>query len=184
MSRIGKLPISIPSGVTATLNGETITIKGPKGELSYTHHPLIKVEIKDDVILISRPDDKKESRSLHGTTRSIINNLVIGVTEGFEKKLEIRGVGYRFSISGKKLNLSLGFSHPIDFPIPEGITITTDEEDKNIMIIQGIDKKVVGETAAQIRSLRKPEPYKGKGIRYVDEYVPMKQGKKAVASSA
>jgi large subunit ribosomal protein L6 len=179
MSRVGKLPIEIPSGVTITLNGHIITVKGPKGELKIEHHPDMKVEVTDKQVIVSRPDDSKTNRSLHGTTRALINNMAEGVTKGYEKKLEVRGVGYRFNISGKKLNLSLGFSHPIEFIIPEGIAISADEENKNVMIIQGIDKQLVGETAARIREYRKPEPYKGKGVRYIDEYVAMKQGKKA-----
>ena len=179
MSRIGKLPIEIPSGVTVTSNGTTITVKGPKGELSVSHHPNIKVEITDKEIVVTRPDDSKQNRSLHGTTRALINNMINGVTKGYEKRLEVRGVGYRFNISGKKVTLSLGFSHPVEYNAPEGITITPDEENKNVMIIQGIDKQLVGETAAHIREFRKPEPYKGKGVRYFNEYVPMKQGKKA-----
>ncbi len=179
MSRVGKLPIEIPSGVTITINGRNITVKGAKGELSFEHHPDMKVEVTDKQVIVTRPDDSKMNRSLHGTTRALINNMAEGVTKGYEKKLEIRGVGYRFNISGKKLNLSLGFSHPIEFMSPDGITISADEENKNVMIIQGIDKQLVGETAARIREYRKPEPYKGKGVRYVDEYVPMKQGKKA-----
>jgi large subunit ribosomal protein L6 len=179
MSRVGKLPIEIPSGVTITLNGKIVTVKGKKGELSFEHHPDMKVEVTDKQVIVTRPDDSKTNRSLHGTTRALINNMAEGVTKGYEKRLEVRGVGYRFKVSGSKLNLSLGFSHPIEFMSPEGITITADEENKNMMIIQGIDKQLVGETAARIREYRKPEPYKGKGVRYVDEYVPMKQGKKA-----
>ena len=179
MSRVGKVPIEIPSGVTITVNGQQVTVKGPKGELSFTHHPSMKVEVTDNEVLVTRPDNQKENRSLHGTTRALIGNMVEGVTKGFEKRLEVRGVGYRFNVGGKKLTLNLGYSHPIDFEVPEGITITTDEENKNIMTIQGIDKQLVGETAARIREFRKPEPYKGKGVRYVDEYVAMKQGKKA-----
>lgn len=179
MSRVGKLPIEIPSGVTLTMSDRKITVKGPKGELSFEHHPSITVDITDKEVIVNRPDDSKTNRSLHGTTRALINNMIEGVTKGFEKRLEVRGVGYRFNISGKKLNLSLGFSHPVEFDSPEGITIIADEENKNVMIVQGIDKQLVGETAARIREFRKPEPYKGKGVRYVDEYVPMKQGKKA-----
>ncbi|MDP2691850.1 MAG: 50S ribosomal protein L6 [Candidatus Gracilibacteria bacterium] len=179
MSRIGKLPIGVPNGITVTIAGQSITVKGPKGELNFQAHKNISVKFNDDTILVARPDDSKENRSLHGTTRAILNNMVKGVKEGFQKKLEVKGVGYRFNISGKKLGLSLGYSHPIDFPIPEGISILADEENKNMMIIQGIDKQLVGETAARIRAFRKPEPYKGKGIRYSDEYVKLKQGKKA-----
>ena len=179
MSRIGKLPIDIPSGVTITVADRLVTVKGPKGELSFTHHPNIQVEVQDNQVICTRPNDEKQNRALHGTTRALINSMSEGVTKGFQKQLEVRGVGYRFNISGKKLNLSLGFSHPVEFEIPEGITITQGEENKNLMTIEGIDKQLVGQTAAQIREYRKPEPYKGKGVRYVDEYVMMKQGKKA-----
>lgn len=169
----------MPTGVTAAQSGSTVTIKGKNGELSFTHHPSVKVMIEADTIVVTRANDSKESRSLHGTTRAIINNMVLGVTEGFKKSLEVRGVGYRFTISGKKLGLQLGYSHPVDFQIPDGITISVDEENKNLMHIKGADKKLVGETAARIREFRKPEPYKGKGVRYTDERVILKQGKKA-----
>ncbi|MDP3975884.1 MAG: 50S ribosomal protein L6 [bacterium] len=179
MSRIGNLPITIPSGVTISISGHELTVKGAKGELKFTHHPDIGVSVEGDKVIFARQNDEKTNRCLHGTMRSIVDNMITGVTKGFEERLEVRGVGYRFNISGKKLNLALGFSHPIDFPIPDGITISTDEENKNLMIIQGVDKQLVGETAALIRSFRKPEPYKGKGIRYVNERVIIKQGKKA-----
>lgn len=179
MSRVGKLPITIPSGVTVSYSNGTVTVKGKKGELTFTHHPRMTIAVEGDTITVSRPNDQKQNRSLHGTTRAIIGNMIQGVTEGFKKSLEVRGVGYRFSVSGNKLNLQLGFSHPIDFPIPEGITITADEDNKNLMHIEGYDKQLVGETAARIREYRKPEPYKGKGVRYHDEYVAIKQGKKA-----
>jgi len=179
MSRIGKLPIEIPSGVTVTVSGQEVTVKGKNGELKASIHPNISVKVEGNEVLVTRPDDTKTNRSLHGTSRANINNMVVGVTEGFTKSLEVRGVGYRFAVSGKKLTLNLGFSHPIDFAIPEGIEIVVDEENKNMMHIKGISKQLVGETAAQIREYRKPEPYKGKGVRYVGEYVAMKQGKKA-----
>ena len=179
MSRIGKLPIAIPAGVTVTLKNGEVTVKGPRGELKFVHHPSISISIEGDTLTATRPNDEKVNRSLHGTNRAIIDNMITGVTKGFQKKLEVRGVGYRFNIADKTLKLSLGYSHPVDFPIPDGITITTDEENKNMMTIEGIDKQLVGETAAQIRAFRKPEPYKGKGVRYADEQVTIKQGKKA-----
>ena len=179
MSRIGKLPIEIPPGVTVTVSGQDVTVKGKKGELKSSFHPNIMVKVEGSQVLVTRPDDSKTNRALHGTTRANINNMVVGVTDGFTKSLEVRGVGYRFAISGKKLTLSLGYSHPIDFAIPEGIEITVDEENKNLMHVTGISKQLVGETAAKIREYRKPEPYKGKGVRYFGEYVAMKQGKKA-----
>jgi len=179
MSRIGKLPISIPEGVTVTVSGRLVTVKGKKGELKWSHHPDVSVAVDGNTVIVKALQENKETKALHGTARAIINNMVKGVTMGYEKKLEVRGVGYRFNIAGKKLNLSLGFSHPIEFAIPEGITIKADEENKNLMIINGIDKQLLGSTAARIRELKKPEPYKGKGIRYADEHITIKQGKKA-----
>ncbi|MBD3330386.1 50S ribosomal protein L6 [Candidatus Peregrinibacteria bacterium] len=184
MSRIGKLPISIPSGVTVELNGHNISVKGSKGELKRELHPNMKVEIKENEILVSRSDDSKLNKSLHGLTRSLIANMVEGVSNGFTKKLEIVGVGYRANVGGKKLTLSLGYSHPIEYILPEGIEIKFDEENKNILIIEGYDKELVGEVAAQIRSYRKPEPYKGKGIKYIDERIIRKAGKAAAAKAA
>lgn len=182
MSRIGKNPVQITDGVTAELkDGNTIFIKGPKGELSTKIHPKIKVEIKDGQIICTRSSDEKFERSLHGLSRSLIANMITGVTEGFEKQLEIHGVGYRFAIQGSKAVLSLGYSHPIEYEPPEGIQFELDKEKKNILTIKGIDKQVVGEVAAKIRSYRKPEPYKGKGIRYVGETVTRKAGKAAAS---
>jgi large subunit ribosomal protein L6 len=179
MSRIGKLPISIPSDVTVTIQGQKVTVKGKKGELHLIVHPEITVAVEEQSIVVKNSKETKQNNALHGTTRALLNNMVNGVTKGYEKRLEVRGVGYRFTIAGKKLNLALGYSHPVEFMIPAGITITVDEENKNLMIISGFDRQLVGETAARIREFRKPEPYKGKGIRYVDEHVTIKQGKKA-----
>lgn len=180
MSRIGKLPISIPSGVTVEKrDGNVVFVKGPKGELSFQIHENMKVEVKDNEVIVARPGEDKFNRSLHGLSRTLIANMIDGVTKGFEKKLEIQGVGYRANIQGKKAVLNLGFSHPIEFDPPEGITIAVDQEKKNILIISGIDKELVGQVAAKIRSYRKPEPYKGKGIRYENEYVQRKAGKAA-----
>jgi len=179
MSRIGKNPIQVPAGVTVTINGNTISVKGPKGELTQNFHPNMKVVLQDNQITVSRPNDLKQNRSLHGLTRTLIANMVEGVTKGYEKQLEILGVGYRAAINGAKLTLSLGFSHPIEFAIPKGITIEQDKEKKNILIIRGFDKQLLGEVAAKIRSYKKPEPYKGKGVRYVGEYVAQKAGKAA-----
>ena len=180
MSQIGKSPITVPDGVEVTITDRHVKIKGPKGELEYTFLPLVEVFNKDNQIVITRKNDDKESRSVHGLTRALINNMIIGVSEGFEKRLEIIGVGYRAQASGKKITLSLGFSHPIDYEALEGVTIEMDKENKNIIIVSGIDKQKVGEVAAQIRKYRLPEPYKGKGIRYIDEYVHRKAGKAAV----
>lgn len=178
MSRIGKQPVTLPTGVTASLKGNSITVKGKKGELSFAFDDRMVVTIEEKDIIITRKSDEKEDRSLHGLTRSLIQNMVTGVTEGFEKHLEINGVGYRAQVSGKKLSLSLGFSHPVDLEVPEGLTVALEDKTKNL-IISGIDKQRVGQFSAEIRSLRKPEPYKGKGIRYVGEYVKRKAGKTA-----
>lgn len=179
MSRIGKLPIDIPQGVTVDIKDNLVTVKGPKGELSEQMHKKIKVEIKDNQVIVKRPGDDKFSRSLHGLTRNLINNMVIGVTEGFKKELEIVGVGYKAQAQGSKITLNLGYSHPIEYKAPEGITFEQDKDKKNIITVTGINKQVVGEVAAKIRSYRKPEPYKGKGVKYVGEYIARKAGKTA-----
>lgn len=184
MSRIGKKPITIPNGVTHQLNDNKITFKGPKGELSFSINPRVQIAIEGNVINVKRASEDKIDRSLQGVTRTMIANVIEGVTKGFSKQLEIQGVGYRAVMSGSKLVLSLGFSHPIDYIPPSGITITIDAEKKNILTISGVNKEVVGEVSAKIRSYRKPEPYKGKGIRYVGEYVPRKAGKAAAAAKA
>lgn len=179
MSRIGKLPIDIPQDVTVEIKGNKVTVKGPKGELSEDIHEKISVEKKDDQIIVTRKSDDKKARSLHGLSRNLINNMVIGVTKGFKKELEIIGVGYKAQAQGSKVTLNLGFSHPVEYQAPEGITFEQDKEKKNILVVNGINKQVVGEVAAKIRSYRKPEPYKGKGIKYIDEYVARKAGKAA-----
>jgi large subunit ribosomal protein L6 len=179
MSRIGKLPIPVPSGVTVKETDGLVAVKGPKGELSTKIPAAIKLEIGDGELKLVRPDDKKESRALHGLARALTANLVIGVTEGFKKELEIQGVGYRASVSGNKLNLLLGFSHPVDMPIPKGLKVNV--ENGTELVVEGIDKQAVGQFAADIRSLRPPEPYKGKGVRYRDEYVRRKVGKTGAA---
>lgn len=182
MSRIGKKPIPVPNGITAEAKMPEIKVKGPKGELKMVVHESLNIEIKDGNIIITRKNDEIESRSVHGTTRTLINNMITGVTKGFEKKLEIQGVGYRATVQGKKLTLSLGFSHPVEFTSPDGITITIDQEKKNILTVAGINKQMVGEIAAKIRGLKKPEPYKGKGIRYLGEQVQRKAGKAAAGA--
>lgn len=179
MSRVGKQPIEIPSGVTVEIQGTLITVKGSKGELKREIYPTIKVEIKDNQILVTRSDETKETRSFHGLFRSLISNMVEGVSKGFEKRLEIVGVGYRAQASGNKITLSLGYSHPIEYKAPEGIQFEMDQDAKNQIRITGIDKQVVGEVAAKVRSYRKPEPYKGKGIKYIDEHIIRKAGKAA-----
>ena len=178
MSRVGKAPIPIPEGVSIDKNGNVIKANGPKGELTITVHPEMNVEIDNNVISVTRPTDNKMHRSLHGLSRTLVSNIVEGVSKGFEKRLEIVGVGYRAEMKGKKLLLSLGYSHQILFVPSEAIDISL--EGYNIIIIKGINKELVGQTAAKIRSFRPPEPYKGKGIRYLGEVVRKKAGKTAV----
>ncbi|WP_299447571.1 50S ribosomal protein L6 [uncultured Phycicoccus sp.] len=175
MSRIGRLPVSVPSGVDVTINGQHVTVKGPKGELSHTVAEPITVAQNDGTIEVKRPDDERESRSLHGLTRSLINNMVLGVTEGYEKKLEIHGTGYRVQAKGSTLEFALGYSHSITVEPPSGITFAVENQTR--FSVQGIDKQLVGETAANIRKLRKPDPYKGKGVRYAGEHIRRKVGK-------
>ena len=176
MSRIGKLPVAVPSGVDVAIDGANVTVKGPKGTLSHTVAAPITVEKGDGVLDVKRPDDERQSKALHGLTRTLVNNMVVGVTEGYEKKLEIQGVGYRVLSKGPtQLEFQLGYSHPITFDAPEGITFTV--ENPTHLGVNGIDKQLVGEVAANIRKLRKPEPYKGKGVRYSGEYVRRKVGK-------
>ncbi|MFA6521953.1 MAG: 50S ribosomal protein L6 [Candidatus Gracilibacteria bacterium] len=182
MSRIGKNPIPVPSDVEVKISNGEISVKGPKGTLKFTPHSRMKVEMGDKEILVKRDSDEILDRSLHGLTRTLIANMVEGVTKGFLKKLELQGVGYRAAVQGSKLQLALGYSHPIEFPAPEGIKFEIDKEKKNIVIILGIDKTLVGQVAANIRSLRAPEPYKGKGIRYVGEVIHRKAGKAAAAA--
>ncbi|WP_146340979.1 50S ribosomal protein L6 [Nesterenkonia sp. NBAIMH1] len=175
MSRIGRLPITIPSGVEVTMNGREVAVKGPKGELSRTLAQGIIVEIEDSTVTVSRPDDSREARSLHGLTRTLINNMIIGVTDSFTKKLEIVGTGYRVQAKGSDLEFALGYSHPVPIKAPEGITFTV--EGANKLAVTGIDKQQVGEVAANIRKLRRPDPYKGKGVRYEGEQLRRKAGK-------
>lgn len=176
MSRIGKLPVAVPSGVDVAIDGAVVTVKGPKGSLTHTVAAPITVEKNDGVLDVKRPDDERNSRSLHGLTRTLVNNMVVGVTDGYEKKLEIVGVGYRVLSKGPtQLEFQLGYSHPIIFDAPEGITFAVESPTKLGVI--GIDKQLVGEVAAKIRKLRKPEPYKGKGVRYAGEQIRRKVGK-------
>lgn len=175
MSRIGRKPIVIPQGVEVTIEGNHVSVKGPKGSLDSTIHPMIKVEKKDGEVLVTRPNDGKEARSLHGLSRTIVANMVDGVNEGFKKDLEIHGIGYRAQKDGNKLVMNLGYSHQVIMPEPEGITVDVPEPTK--IVVNGIDKQAVGQFAAEIREKRPPEPYKGKGIRYAGEFVPHKEGK-------
>lgn len=180
MSRIGKLAINIPSGTQVTINNDFINVKGPKGELKQELNNKIKLEIKENEIFVSPADaESKDGKAFQGLFRALINNMVFGVNEGYEKKLEIKGVGYRMAVNGNKINFNLGFSHPVEFPLPEGITAAL--EGNNTLVISGYDKQLVGEVAAQIRKMRKPEPYKGKGIKYSDEIIRRKAGKAATA---
>ena len=175
MSRIGRMPIAIPAGVTVSLaENNRVTVKGPKGTLERTLPVEMEVKVEGEQVTVSRPNDLKKMKSLHGLTRTLINNMVIGVTEGYEKVLEVNGVGYRAQKSGKKLTLNLGFSHPVEMEDPEGIESSVDG---NKIIIKGIDKEKVGQYAAEIRDKRRPEPYKGKGIKYIDEVIRRKVGK-------
>jgi len=174
MSRIGNNPIAIPGDVTVDLSNEIVSVSGAKGTLSWSIHPNIKIIIKEKVISFERIDESALSRSLHGTTRQIINNMILGVSEGFKKELEIVGVGYQAIMQGSRLQLQIGYSHDIFFDLPEGIKATAD---RTAITIEGIDKQLVGSVASKIRSFRKPEPYKGKGIRYKGEYIRIKQGK-------
>jgi large subunit ribosomal protein L6 len=177
MSRIGKLPIEIPTGVDVQVEPGRVRVKGPKGELSQHVSPDLTIEREDSTLRVKRPTDRGEHRALHGLTRSLIFNMVQGVTEGFQKQLEIQGVGYRAQLRGKSLELALGYSHPVKMEAPDGIEFEVPAPTQ--VIVRGIDKQAVGEIAAQIRKLRPPEPYKGKGIRYSGEYVARKVGKRA-----
>ncbi|NKY98298.1 50S ribosomal protein L6 [Nocardiopsis alborubida] len=175
MSRIGRLPLSVPKGVEVTINGQDVTVKGPKGELKHTVAEPITVALEDGVITVARPDDKPENRSLHGLTRALIANLVEGVAKGYTKTLEIHGVGYRVQARGSNLEFSLGYSHPVVVEPPAGITFRV--EKPTILHVEGIDKQLVGQVAANIRGLRKPDPYKAKGVRYQGEHIRRKAGK-------
>ncbi len=174
LSRIGKLPIEIPSGVTITVDSGDVTVEGPKGKLVQFITPAVTVEVKDGVLTVSPKDESKTARAQHGLMRALINNMVTGVTNGFEKKLEVNGVGFRVATTNNELEMSLGFSHPVKYKAPEGVTITNE---KMTIIVSGIDKQKVGQVAAEIRAFKKPEPYKGKGIKYADEVILRKAGK-------
>ena len=176
MSRIGKKPVEIPAGVKVSVSGETVAVEGKGGKLSIAIPPHVAVEVKDNQVLVSQIDEAREAGAMHGLARSLIHNMIVGVSEGFKKELAIVGVGYKATLAGNKLTLNLGYSHPIVYQLPAGVKLTV-VQDANKMIIEGCDKQLVGETAAQIRRFRPPEPYKGKGIRYVDERIIIKEGK-------
>ena len=176
MSRIGRMPIAIPAGVTVEVaENNKVTVKGPKGTLERVLASEMEIKVEGAEVTVSRPNDLKRMKALHGLTRTLINNMVVGVTEGYEKKLEVNGVGYKAQKAGKKLTLSLGYSHPVEMEDPDGVETTV--EGQNIIIVKGIDKEKVGQYAAEIRDKRRPEPYKGKGIKYVDEVIRRKEGK-------
>ncbi|WP_019394055.1 50S ribosomal protein L6 [Priestia filamentosa] len=177
MSRVGKKVLEIPSSVTVTNNNNTVTVKGPKGELTHTFNPDITINVEDNILTVSRPSDHKEHRALHGTTRSLLGNMVEGVTNGYQKGLELVGVGYRAQKSGNKLILNVGYSHPVEIEPEQGLEVEVPSQTK--VIVKGISKERVGALAANIRAVRSPEPYKGKGIRYEGEYVRRKEGKTA-----
>jgi large subunit ribosomal protein L6 len=174
MSRIGKLPVKIPAGVTITVDPDGVKVSGPKGNLEQFGLPMVDVKVEGEEVIVTRRDDSKPARAQHGLMRALINNMVIGVTKGFEKKLEVNGVGFRVNGGGQSLELHLGFSHPVKYNAPEGVTLTVD---KMNITVSGASKQQVGQVAAEIRSLKKPEPYKGKGIKYVDEHIRRKAGK-------
>lgn len=175
MSRIGKLPVTLPADVKVTLDGQSITVNGPKGTLSRDLHERMVIAQQDGKVTVTRPTEGKKDIALHGLTRALINNMVVGVSNGFQKSLEINGVGYRAEVSGTTLTLALGYSHPVVYEIPEGLTVEVEKQTK--LTVKGIDKQLVGAAAAKIRSFRKPEPYKGKGIKYADERILRKAGK-------
>jgi len=176
MSRVANIPVTVPSGIEIKMNQGMVQIKGPKGELSHQVHSLVNVQQDGDILIFTANDESMQAKALSGTTRAVINNMVTGVSQGFEKKLTIIGVGYRVAVQGKKLNLTLGFSHPVDYQVPDGITIESPTQTE--IVVKGADKQKVGQVAAEIRAYRPPEPYKGKGVRYTDEHVVRKEAKK------
>jgi len=176
MSRIGKKPVPLPKGVTATVDGKLVKVKGPKGELSVKLVAEVEAKVEADGITVTPNKDMERARQMWGLSRTLVNNLVVGVTQGFQQKLEINGVGYRAAVQGKNLNLQLGFSHDVAYPIPAGITITAEKPTQ--LTVAGIDKQLVGQVAAEIRNYRRPEPYKGKGVKYAEEHIRRKEGKK------
>ena len=183
MSRVGKKPVPIPSGVEFKVNGSRVDVKGPKGQLSRDMHPNMQIDFKDNEVTVTRPTNDRLDRSLHGLTRTLINNMVLGVSTGYSKQLNIVGVGYKVAVKGKDLELNLGHSHAINYPAPKGIDFEVDGK-KNTIVVKGINKELVGQTAAEIRGLRPPEPYKGKGVMYSTERIIRKAGKAAVGKGS
>ena len=183
MSRIGKQPVEVPNGVTIEINGSNVAVKGSKGELKKDFHKDMQIKLEENSLTVSRTGNSKQQRSLHGLTRNILKNMVEGVTKGFERKLEIIGIGYRATANKNKITMTLGYSHPVEFIAPQGVEFKMDEEKKNIITISGIDKQTLGEVAAKVRSFRPPEPYKGKGIKYMEERVVRKAGKSAAKAA-
>lgn len=176
MSRIGRMPVELPQGVDVKVKGSHVRVKGPKGELEHTFPAVMKIKVDDGVVTVDRPSDERTHRALHGMTRALINNMVVGVSKGFQKTLEINGVGYRAELTGQNLVLNVGYSHPVEIVPPEGISFEVDNRTRQIKVM-GYDKQVVGQVAADIRKVRPPEPYKGKGIKYIDERIRRKAGK-------
>ncbi|MCS4504078.1 50S ribosomal protein L6 [wastewater metagenome] len=176
MSRVAKSPVQVPSGVEVSIDGRHVAVKGPKGELNHEVHPWVTVEQADGVVQCAATSERQEAVALAGTTRALINNMVIGVSTGWERRLQLVGVGYRAQAKGDTVNLTLGFSHPVDFPVPEGVTVETPSQTE--VVVKGVDKQLVGQVAAKIRGFRPPEPYKGKGVRYAEERVVLKEAKK------
>jgi large subunit ribosomal protein L6 len=180
MSRIGKLPVKIPEKVKVAITGTTIKVEGPKGKMSFPFNPVVKVEVTGNEVRVTRPDESRLAKGLHGLTRTLVRNALDGVTKGYERTLEISGVGFKAELKGKAINFTLGFSHPVIFPLPEGVTAEVDPKQTKV-VIRGVDKHLLGLTAAKIRALRPPEPYKGKGIKYAEEIVRRKEGKTGAA---
>lgn len=180
MSRVGKLPVAVPSGVTVDVGKNAVTVKGPKGELSQSYEPVVEFSLEGEQCTVTRKDESKRTRSLHGLYRQLLQNMIVGVSQGYTRTLEINGVGYRAELSGDNLVLNLGYSNPIEYVIPEGITISIEGQQNNRVVVTGISKEQVGQTAAELRSLRPPEPYKGKGVKYLEEQIRRKVGKAGV----
>jgi large subunit ribosomal protein L6 len=180
MSRVGKLPVKIPDKVKVSVVDETVKVEGPKGKMSFPYNPIVKIEVAGNEVRVTRPDESRQAKGLHGLTRTLVRNAIEGVTKGYERALEISGVGYKAELKGKDLNFTLGFSHPVVFKLPEGVTAEVDPKQTRL-VLRGVDKHLLGLTAAKVRALRPPEPYKGKGIKYAEETIRRKEGKTGAA---